>query len=138
MGMFDTVHCHFPLPTTPSKEPAASKTDFQTRDMPIPNLDIYEIRADGSLYVKRAAVEHREFEPCFYHGELEFYTDGDYKVDSEKVGSWWLEYVAVFKNGKVDHIRTIRDSRRTTTFDAEHITRTLPPPSIDASRKPDE
>lgn len=44
MGMFDHVRCRFPFsPDFPERE-------LQSKDTPAQNLDVYEIREDGSLW----------------------------------------------------------------------------------------
>jgi len=45
MGMFDNVHCHYPLPW-----PEVQDATWQSKDTPAQYLDEYEIREDGTLW----------------------------------------------------------------------------------------
>jgi len=52
MGMFDYVRCHYQLPVE-----GANALDYQTKFAGFPNLDQYEIREDGTVWVEEYDVE---------------------------------------------------------------------------------
>lgn len=109
MGMFDCIECELPLPGLPPLwEP-----DFQTKSFEAENLDLYEIRADGSLWRQEYDTEDRTEKNAvgldrwaglltkanlrwvaFPHtGEVRFY---DEARDGE-----WFEFLAVFLDGRI-------------------------------------
>ena len=80
MGMFDDIVCKYPLPL-PEDTKGFKSAGFQTKDLDNA-LDCYEIREDGTLWLRECERE---------------YTDGNPKGKtwSEKIGSvketkvWW-------------------------------------------------
>lgn len=54
MGMFDDFLCRYPLPI-----PEANELDYQTKSTPAQGLDLYELRADGTLWHEDYDVEDR-------------------------------------------------------------------------------
>lgn len=54
MGMFDEIRCKFPLPVK-----GANDLLFQTKDTEPQMLDLFEIRADGTLWHQEYDVEDR-------------------------------------------------------------------------------
>lgn len=111
MGMFDNLKCSYPLPIN-----GLENEVFQTKDTPAQMLDLYEIRADGTLWHENYDTEDKsdpnaegikrllgcctkvnkrwEFEDTFT-GEIKFYTFLD---DNERL---WFEFSSYFINGKL-------------------------------------
>ena len=52
MGMFDDIKCKYPLPLD-----GANALDYQTKDTDAQNLDNYEIREDGTLWLENRAPD---------------------------------------------------------------------------------
>ena len=110
MGMFDYLHCAYPLPVQ-----GRSLDGWQTKDTPAQFCDEYEIREDGSLwhhaYDLGDAPEgsfglnqtNQRWEPCPHTGPIRFY---DFKRDDEG----WVEYCAVFKDGQLKHLELLINS----------------------------
>jgi|SRR6185295_17023604 len=106
MGLFDTVHCEYPLP-----DPRHQNLEFQTKDLD-PALMHYTITRDGRL-VRHAGRDgwgwgsrlDRDIEWPL-HGDLRIYT-------SEKsLDPSWIEYVVRFTHGRVEWIRPFEEVRR--------------------------
>ncbi len=53
MGMFDELKCEYPLPI-----PEVQDVIFQTKDTPNQMLDLFVIKADGSLWVEDYDIEN--------------------------------------------------------------------------------
>ena len=104
MGMFDTIHCQYPLPN-----PRHQDLDFQTKDLEC-LLDTYTITQEGWLvqHAKRGWGEGRLIRDVEWplHGDLRFYTS----VKTEEPS--WIEYVARFTHGRVEWIRPIEEVRQ--------------------------
>lgn len=101
MGLFDNLHCDYPLP-----DPEFQNEDFQTKDLE-QTLSRYRITRDGRLWYLRREVDPLaphvflptatdESEDMNYHGDLCFYTG---------MGEEEAVYVARFTYGTVDWIR---------------------------------
>lgn len=110
MGAFDYVRCHYPLPVG-----GARALEYQTKDTPAQWLDLYEIRADGTLWHQDYDTEDRSdpnadglarlfgcatrvnerWEPVALTGEVVFYS-GDF------------EFSAYFVRGKLKHLETLQ------------------------------
>lgn len=101
MGLYDTLHCDYPLP-----DPEHQDKDFQTKDLE-QTLSRYRITRDGRLWYLRRQVDPQaphvflptatdESEDMNYHGDLCFYTG---------MGEDEAVYVARFTYGTVDWIR---------------------------------
>lgn len=114
MGMFDYLNCDYPLPVE-----GAPTTGYQTKNTPAQALDVYTIRADGTLWGQEydfedrsdpdakgimafagcaTRVNHRDVF-CPMTGEVRFYTSMD--------GGGWVEFSAYFTNGKLDILNVI-------------------------------
>lgn len=100
MGMFDTIHCEYPLPVAEHQS-----LDFQTKNLEC-LLDIYTITRDGRLvrHARRGglwgAPEDHDVEWPL-HGDIRFYTSKDKE---------WIEYVARFTHGQVEWIRPLAEA----------------------------
>lgn len=108
MGMFDYLRCEMPLPQRDGV-PDRGWSTFQTKDTPDQLLNLFTIRADGSLSVKR---DEQTMLLTDFSGEICFY-------DLEG-GAWW-EYVARFTDGKCAEIKFIeyRDRRGSHHLDGD-------------------
>jgi hypothetical protein len=108
MGLFDNVHCRYRLP-----DPEAQELNFQTKSMPAPYLEAYEITEHGRLlhqaYDARwekdpdspvPSVMHRDncrWEPVDFRGQLEIYATGDGRDGNPR----WYSCLSWFKDGRV-------------------------------------
>ncbi len=108
MGVYDNVRCRYPLP-----DPEAQPLTFQTKSMPAPYLEDYEITEDGRLlhlaYDLRCDAdaespadssrvrENERWEEVECRGQLELHTIGD---DSDGNPRWYW-YLFWFKEGRV-------------------------------------
>ncbi len=108
MGMFNHVCCRYHLP-----DPEAQNFAFQTKSLPEPLLDDYEITEDGRLlhqaydtrWEENTAAPlgfflHREncrWEPVDFTGELEIHTSSG----QPGRGGVWYSYLVEFDKGKV-------------------------------------
>jgi hypothetical protein len=108
MGMFDYLKCSYPLPGEPPAFVTGADDDFQTKDMPDPMLDHYEITVDGRLL--KDGVDTN------FHGDLEFYA---FNASSGPLGFYtrngedaeWVEYRVRFTHGRVESIEEIERTR---------------------------
>ncbi|MBX7229846.1 MAG: hypothetical protein K1X48_09600 [Burkholderiaceae bacterium] len=89
MGMFDYVKCHYPLPVK-----GAEDLIYQTKDTPSQWLDMYEIRADGTLWHEDRSAQKKRPGPVKWTGEIVFYADK-------------LEFSAYFVAGKLLHLERL-------------------------------
>lgn len=123
MGMYDTVQCKYPLPLLRTQDLV-----FQTKDLG-QDLGLYEIAEDGTLLrctldydaaraklrlkgakalrglqdlSQLAATEEKT--PVAFSGELRFYSD--YERGRDKL---WIEYAAVFNQGKLKALHLIEN-----------------------------
>lgn len=80
MGMYDDIVCKFPLPL-PEDTKGYTPQGFQTKDFDCA-LDLYEIREDGTLWVKRSENEFIEGDP---NAKTIFGRMGHVK----EIKSWW-------------------------------------------------
>ena len=93
MGVYDEVICEYPLPD--GWQPPGA---FQTYDTPAQALDVYTLRADGTLW-------HPTEGQVLYHGALTLYTNnlsGSSNagvITSDDQPPWEAEYVALFDHG---------------------------------------
>jgi len=100
MGLFDTIHCEYPLPDARHQD-----LEFQTKDLEC-LLSNYTITRDGRLVLhahqgKRGLDRDIEWP---LHGDLRFYTS--IKTSGESI---WVEYVARFTHGLVEWIQPKED-----------------------------
>jgi len=102
MGLFDTIHCEYPLPDLRHQDLA-----FQTKDLDC-FLAHYTITGDGRLIrrARRGGIwgdrEDRDVE-CPMHGDIQMYTSAADKT--------WIEYVVRFTHGRVEWIRPFEEER---------------------------
>lgn len=122
MGMFDELRCLAPLPIS-----AYQGLEFQTKDLDC-CLDLYEIRADGTLWRQdydvedrsdpsatglmrivgmRTRVNKRWVRLADFTGHIGFYTSfGDRRTG-------WIAFSALFKNGELKGIEVIKEKPAT-------------------------
>lgn len=124
MGMFDYVRCKYPLPVENS-----NGYEYQSKDTPAQNLDLYEIREDGTLWGQEYEVEDQSDpnavgfaalfgcmtrvnerpEFCPITGEIRFYT----RASADANFPWkWLEFSAYFVEGHLKQLHTITADQR--------------------------
>ncbi|HXO18625.1 MAG TPA: hypothetical protein VOA87_01745 [Thermoanaerobaculia bacterium] len=101
MGLFDTIHCEYPLP-----DARHQGLEFQTKDLDCA-LDEYTITADGRLlrHVRRGGQESDRRVEWPLHGDVSIYTH----VAGEDPS--WIEYVVRFTHDRVEWIRPIEEVR---------------------------
>lgn len=93
MGMFDTVHCAYPLPNRPHWA-----DEFQTKDLDR-TLAEYHITKAGEF-----RNEHGDIVP--HDGTLNIYALDGANVNSAR-GAGWVEYDINFTNGAVDGVHLV-------------------------------
>lgn len=126
MGMFDTIHCEYPLP-----EAKHQSLVFQTKNLEC-LLDTYTITADRRLVRHarrgwRKETDHDVEWPL--HGDIRFYTSKDKE---------WIEYVARFTHGRVEWVRPLAEAGLVLDHspdDGEPLTWPFPVPPRDAMLK---
>lgn len=97
MGMFDYLKCEYPLPVE-----GANDLEYQTKDTPAQYMDIYTIRADGTLWYRPFSDQPQEWEPApDFTGEIRFGTT----TGARRTGS--IEWSAYFEAGKVVRMNLI-------------------------------
>ena len=133
--MFDMITCKYPLPRPDNpmelKDFNFNSTSFQTKDLENV-LDDYEIREDGSLWIRRTESEHVEgdkkaksfidrfghmklikewWEPTKFTGVIEFYNsigfDGEVDRDSYEK-DYWVEFIATFVDGQITTVGLLK------------------------------
>lgn len=133
--MFDTITCKYPLPRPDNpmelKDFNFNSTSFQTKDLEN-GLDNYEIREDGSLWIRRTESERVEgdkkaksfidrfghmklikewWEPTKFTGVIEFYNsigfDGEVDRDSYEK-DYWVEFIATFVDGQITTVGLLK------------------------------
>lgn len=102
MGLFDTVHCKYPLP-----DPRHQDLEFQTKDLD-PALLTYTITRDGRLVRHalrggRGKLDRDIDWPL--HGDIRIYTH------EKSLDPAWVEYVVRFTHGHVEWIRPFEEVR---------------------------
>lgn len=128
MGMFDNLRCEFPLPA-----PDAQSLAYQTKDTPDQWMVTYFIRPDGSLWHEVGAdvsdgTPATGFARSDLTGEVRFYTGGGGRVNGKDEGKpWWLEFSAYFKDGQMQQVNLINDTRPAANPPTPKIS---PPPVI--------
>jgi hypothetical protein len=102
MGLFDTVHCEYPLPNA-----AHQNLEFQTKDLES-LLDTYTLTRDGRLMRHsrrgRSAGLDRDIEWPL-HGDIRIYTSLRPPAGERE----WVEYVVRFTHGRVEWIRPLEE-----------------------------
>ena len=124
MGMYDNIVCKYPLPL-PEDTKGYILESFQTKDLDC-GLDCYEIRDDGTLWLRECEREHIDGDPNGKTFSEKFgiiketkvwwthvkttttirmydynnYNDGPY--------DYWVEFEIVFIDGVIDKIKLIK------------------------------
>ena len=101
MGLFDTIHCKYPLP-----DPRLQAEEFQTKDLEC-GMESYTITADGRLvrHARRSggnAALDRDVEWPL-HGDIRIYTSDP---DRER---GLVDLVVRFTHGRVESIRRLEE-----------------------------
>lgn len=119
MGMFDDIECKYPLPQPEDPKGFNGGIYFQTKDFEC-LLDIYEIREDGTLWLRKVEYEfepnndstkfsklhipYKEkkswWEPVNTTRNIKMYT----YIHSETDYDYWIEYEVTFINGKLTKV----------------------------------
>lgn len=123
MGMYDDIVCKYPLPL-PEDTKGYTLHGFQTKDLECA-LDLYEIREDGSLWLKHSESE-------FVKGNPDAKSLFDRIGHMKEIRSWWehvkltktiqmydyhhtdgpydysVEFEVVFVGGVIDKIKLIK------------------------------
>ena len=113
MGLFDTVHCDYPLPVA-----GANSLDYQTKSLD-PAQNSYRIAADGQLLLTErelvmpddkvsASREEapREKPVSDFIGEMRFYSSWG------PAGNGWIEWSAYFVRGQLRELHLVRETDR--------------------------
>jgi hypothetical protein len=124
MGMFDDIVCKYPLPF-PEDTKGYIPNGFQTKDLDC-GLDQYEIREDGTLWLRECEREHIAGDP---NGKTFFEKFGivkeikvwwthvittktirmyDYNNYNDGSYDYWVEFEIVFIDGVIDKIKLIK------------------------------
>ena len=124
MGMYDNIVCKYPLPL-PEDTKGYILESFQTKDLDC-GLDCYEIRDDGTLWLRECEREHIDGDPNGKTFSEKFgiikeikhwwthvkttttirmydynnYNDGPY--------DYWVEFEVIFIDGVIDKIKLIK------------------------------
>jgi len=124
MGMFDDIVCKYPLPL-PEDTKGYIPNGFQTKDLDC-GLDFYEIREDGTLWLRECEREHIEGDPNgktfsekfgivkeIKHWWTHVKTTKtirmyDYQNNDGGVYDYWVEFEIVFIDGVIDKIKPIK------------------------------
>ena len=124
MGMYDDIVCKYPLPL-PEDTKGFHPCGFQTKDLDNA-LDCYEIREDGTLWLRECEREYTEGNP---NGKTFFEKFGmvnetkvwwthvkttstiriyDYSNYNDGPYDYWVEFEIVFIDGVIDKIKLIK------------------------------
>ena len=124
MGMYDDIVCKYPLPL-PEDTKGYIAESFQTKDLDC-GLDSYEIREDGTLWLRECEREHiagdpngktflekfgivKEIKHWWTHVKttktIRMY---DYQNNDGGVYDYWVEFEVVFIDGVIDKIKPIK------------------------------
>ncbi len=134
MGLFDTVHCEYPLPNA-----AHQDLEFQTKSLES-LLDTYTLTRDGRLmrHARRGGRGglDRDIEWPL-HGDIRIYTSLRPPAGERE----WVEYVVRFTHGRVEWIRPLQEVPPTPeddgippAFDWEPVQEPFPPQPEASSR----
>ena len=97
MGLFDTLICKTALPV-PKKRDELDKINWMTEEFQTKDFDCamseYEIREDGSLWVKTGMGE--DWKKDTFSGSVRFYS-----FFMREQNDYWVEFLAYFENGKL-------------------------------------
>ena len=124
MGMYDTIVCKYPLPIPDDPKGYTGSDDFQTKDLDL-SLSTYTIDENGQLFVHRF---EGEWEPGnkdadSFIGKLGYFKTTkkwleqlnttitvifyDYQQSNNTDYDYFIEYEAVFVNGKITSVKLI-------------------------------
>lgn len=124
MGMYDTIVCKYPLPIPDDPKGYTGSDDFQTKDLDL-SLSNYTIDENGQLFVHRF---EGEWEPGnkdadSFIGKLGYFKTTkkwleqlnttitvvfyDYQQSNSTDYDYFIEYEAVFVNGKITSVKLI-------------------------------
>ena len=124
MGMYDTIVCKYPLPIPDDPKGYSGSDDFQTKDLDL-SLSNYTIDENGQLFVHRF---EGEWEPGnkdadSFIGKLGYFKTTkkwleqlnttitvvfyDYQQSNNTDYDYFIEYEAVFVNGKITSVKLI-------------------------------
>ena len=124
MGMYDDIVCKYPLPF-PEDTKGYIAESFQTKDFDC-GLDCYEIREDGTLWLRECEREYTEGNPngktfSEKFGMVKVTKDWwthvkktttirmyDYQNNDGGVYDYWVEFEVVFIDGVIDKIKLIK------------------------------
>lgn len=122
--MYDTIICEYPLPMPNDPKGYSGSKDFQTKDLDSA-LDLYEIDKNGQLFIQRSEGEWIEgdknattfsakmghfkttkkwTEMLFSTATITFY---DYQHSKDTNYDYFIEYKAVFINGKISSVEIV-------------------------------
>lgn len=99
MGMFDNLHCDYPLPKR-----GANALRYQTKSLWC-DMATYRIREDGTLWQEEPGREDDAFVPMWmadFDGAINFYNYS---------GDFYLEWLAVLIDGRVVKVKRVEDGR---------------------------
>ena len=110
MGLFDYLHCKYPLPVE-----GANALEYQTKSTAAQYMDQYEIRADGTLWHENYDLRTEEDESAplgiyQYRDNLRWERDhmtGEVLFYASTGGSKWIEFSAYFLDGKLREVNQI-------------------------------
>jgi hypothetical protein len=125
MGIYDYVHCEYPLPGLDDP----TKIEFQTKSLDT-LFDNYRITAEGKLEIEEYDVEDRSdpnaegfarfigccarvptgWKPVDFSGILNFYGDV-YSGNLMLISFEWFEFDAEFKNGTLTNLSRVEEIR---------------------------
>lgn len=124
MGMYDTIVCKYPLPMPDNPKGYSGSDDFQTKDLDL-SLSNYTIDENGQLFIHRF---EGEWEPGnkdadSFIGKLGYFKTTkkwieqlnttitvifyDYQQSNNTDYDYFIEYEAVFVNGKITSVKLI-------------------------------
>ena len=124
MGMYDTIVCKYPLPIPDDPKGYSGSDDFQTKDLDL-SLSNYTIDENGQLFIHRF---EGEWEPGnkdadSFIGKLGYFKTTkkwleqlnttitvifyDYQQSNNTNYDYFIEYEAVFVNGKITSVKLI-------------------------------
>lgn len=134
MGLFDHIKCKYPLPLPSdlgeAKDVNFNELTYQTKDF-YDGLEQYEIREDGTLWVKNIEREwiqgnpngktfserigyvkniKETWEQRNYTGEMVFYEGIQYseQANDDWNNDYWIEFKAIFVEGKILKIELVK------------------------------
>ena len=107
MGLFDSVRCEYPLPGTPPA--CAAGAEFQTKDLNCYMLR-YTITADGRLVEDSGSEDVSNLTATIEFGWSNVVASGPGIYTRDGEDAQYLEYEAVFVNGRLAAIKEISNT----------------------------